>query len=79
VKTRRTVYDMARHALVRQGRALEPPISEPDLTSERLRLERAIRKVESEELEKNTSKRALIRLARHIEALLSDSELTANQ
>jgi hypothetical protein len=71
-KTRRVVYGMARDALVKQARAIEPAIREADLTKERLKLERAIRKVEAEELEGNESKRALIQLARHIEALLAD-------
>lgn len=71
-KTRRVVYEMARHALIKQARAIDPPVSEIKLTRERLQLERAIRKVEREELENNTSKKALIDLARHIEAVLSD-------
>lgn len=71
-KMRRVVYDMARHALIKQARAIEPPLREIDVTRERLQLERAIRKVESEELESNASKKALIGLARHIEAVLSD-------
>lgn len=71
-KTRQVVYEMARHSLVKQARALEPEIREIDLTKERLRLERAIRKVEREELEDNASKKALIRLARHIEAVSTD-------
>lgn len=72
VNTRRVIYGMARDSLVKQGRAMQPPIREADLTKERLKLERAIRKVEAEELEGNASKKALIRLARHIEALLPD-------
>jgi hypothetical protein len=75
VKTRRVVYGMARDALIKQARALEPAIRESDLTQERLKLERAIRKVEAEELESNPSRKALISLARHIEALLSDLAL----
>lgn len=71
-KTRRVVYEMARHALVKQARVIDPAISEIDLTKERLQLERAIRKIEREELESKVSKKALIRLARHIEAVLSD-------
>jgi hypothetical protein len=71
-KARRVVYEMARNALVKQARAMEPAIREADLTKERLKLERAIRQVEREELESNPSKKALIRLARHIEAFLSD-------
>ncbi len=71
-KARRTIYEMARAALVRQIRAIEPAIREADLTSERLKLEQAIRKIEREELESNESKKALIQLARHVEAVLLD-------
>lgn len=72
INTRRAVYGMARDALVKRGRAMQPPIREADLTKERLKLEKAIRKVEAEELESDASKKALIHLARHIEALLPD-------
>jgi hypothetical protein len=41
---------MARDALIK-ARAMESDIREADLTKERLKLERAIRKVEAEELE----------------------------
>jgi hypothetical protein len=71
-KARRRIYDMARHALVKQARAIEPEMGEVELTRERLELERAIRKVEAEELESNPAKRALICLARHIENVLAD-------
>lgn len=72
MKTRRVVYGMARDALIKQDRAIEPDIREADLTQERLKLERAIRKVEAEELESNPAKKALIRLGRRIEDELSD-------
>ena len=72
MRTRKVVYGMARDALIKQARALDPEIREADLTKERLNLERAIRKVEAEELEGNPAKKALIRLARHIEEVLSD-------
>jgi len=71
-KTRRLVYAMARDALIKQARAIEPEIREADLTKERLKLERAIRKVEVEELERSPTKKALIRLARRIEDELAD-------
>ncbi len=45
---RRAVYDRARTALVNQLRGLDPPLAEADITRERLALEDAIRKVESE-------------------------------
>ena len=72
VKARQVVYGAARDALVKQARAIQPALREADLTRERLKLERAIRKVEREELESSTAKKSLIRLARHIEALLAD-------
>jgi hypothetical protein len=73
-KTRRIVYGMARDALVKQARAIEPDIREAELTRERLKLERAIRKIEVEECESSPAKKALIRLARHIEDVLSDQQ-----
>jgi hypothetical protein len=72
VKARQLVYGTARDALVNQARAVQPALREADLTKERLKLERAIRKVETEELESSAPKKSLIRLARHIEALLAD-------
>lgn len=47
-EARRTLYERARAALVAQLRGVEPPLSESDITKERLALEEAIRKVESE-------------------------------
>lgn len=67
---RRQVYRIARDALVQQACAIEPAIRGTDLTKERLSLERAIRKVEAEELEGDASKKALIKLARHIEDII---------
>ncbi len=45
---RRQVYERARVALVRQLRGITPPLSEPEITRERLALEDAIRRVEAE-------------------------------
>jgi hypothetical protein len=47
-ETRRALYERARSALHAQLRGVEPALSEPDITRERLALEEAIRKVESE-------------------------------
>ncbi len=47
-EARRALYERARAALVAQLRAVEPALSESDITKERLALEEAIRKVESE-------------------------------
>lgn len=47
-EARRAIYDRARTALVNQLRGINPPLSEGDITRERLALEDAIRKVEAE-------------------------------
>lgn len=47
-ENRRTLYERARGALVTQLRNADPPLDESDITSERLALEEAIRRVESE-------------------------------
>ena len=47
-EARRALYERARTALVTQLRAVEPALSEPEITKERLALEDAIRKVEAE-------------------------------
>ncbi len=46
-EARRAVYERARAAIVRQLRAIDPPLSEEDISRERLQLEEAIRKVEA--------------------------------
>lgn len=45
---RRALYDRARQALIAQLRGVQPPLSESEITRERLTLEEAIRKVEQE-------------------------------
>jgi hypothetical protein len=45
---RRALYERARSALIAQLRGVQPPLSETDITRERLTLEEAIRKVEQE-------------------------------
>ena len=52
-EARRALYERARTALVTQLRAVEPPLSESDITRERLALEDAIRKVEAEAARKS--------------------------
>lgn len=47
-EARRALYDRARTALLAQLRGVEPALSEPDITRERLALEEAIRKVEAD-------------------------------
>lgn len=46
-EARRAVYERARGAIVRQLRAIDPPLSEEDIARERMQLEEAIRKVEA--------------------------------
>src|SRR6202020_723326 len=47
-EARRALYERARSALVTQLRSVEPPLSESEITRERLSLEEAIRKVEAD-------------------------------
>src|SRR5258708_17647806 len=47
-EARRALYDRARSALVAQLRGVTPALNESDITRERLSLEEAIRKVETE-------------------------------
>src|SRR5579862_8456394 len=47
-ESRRALYERARSALVTQLRSVEPPLSESEITRERLSLEEAIRKVEAD-------------------------------
>jgi hypothetical protein len=47
-ESRRSLYERARAALIAQLRSVEPPLSESEITRERLSLEEAVRKVESE-------------------------------
>jgi hypothetical protein len=47
-ESRRALYERARTALIQQLRSVQPPLSESEITRERLSLEEAVRKVESE-------------------------------
>jgi hypothetical protein len=47
-ENRRALYERARSALVAQLRGMDPPLDEADITRERLALEEAVRRVESE-------------------------------
>src|SRR5882724_1412364 len=47
-ESRRALYERARAALIAQLRGVEPPLSESEITRERLSLEEAVRRVESE-------------------------------
>jgi hypothetical protein len=54
-EARRALYERARAALVAQLRGVEPALSESEITKERLALEEAIRKVESDAARKALS------------------------
>src|ERR1700680_3993873 len=47
-ESRRALYERARAALIAQLRSVQPPLSESEITRERLSLEEAVRKVEFE-------------------------------
>src|ERR1700749_82770 len=47
-ESRRALYERARSALIAQLRSVDPPLSESEITRERLSPEEAVRKVESE-------------------------------
>lgn len=47
-EARRALYDRARNALLAQLRSADPPLTEPEITRERLALEEAVRKIEAE-------------------------------
>jgi hypothetical protein len=47
-ESRRALYGRERNALLNQLRNLDPPLSEQEITRERLALEEAVRKVEAE-------------------------------
>ncbi|MCK7472701.1 MAG: hypothetical protein MZV49_02230 [Rhodopseudomonas palustris] len=47
-EARRALYERARTALIAQLRSVQPPLSESEITRERLALEEAVRKVEAE-------------------------------
>jgi hypothetical protein len=47
-ESRRALYERARAALTAQLRSVQPPVSESEIVRERLQLEEAVRKVESE-------------------------------
>jgi hypothetical protein len=52
-EARRAIYDRARQALLNQLRAVNPPLADLDITRERLALEDAIRKVETQAAQVN--------------------------
>ncbi|GLK78238.1 hypothetical protein GCM10008171_34920 [Methylopila jiangsuensis] len=48
-ENRRAVYERARAAIIRQLRSIDPPLSEEDISRERMQLEDAIRRIEDEQ------------------------------
>src|SRR5580692_1677583 len=57
-ESRRALYERARAALITQLRGVQPPLSESEITRERLSLEEAVRKVESEAAQRAREARA---------------------
>jgi hypothetical protein len=57
-EARRALYERARTALVTQLRGVDPPLSESEITKERLALEDAIRKVEADARKARAEQRA---------------------
>ncbi|HEY7842420.1 MAG TPA: hypothetical protein VID30_01925 [Bradyrhizobium sp.] len=57
-ESRRALYERARAALISQLRSVQPPLSESEITRERLSLEEAVRKVESEAAQRARDARA---------------------
>ncbi|HEY0218316.1 MAG TPA: hypothetical protein VGC26_00910 [Afipia sp.] len=54
-ESRRALYERARSALIAQLRGVQPPLSEAEITRERLALEEAVRKVEAEAAQRSRS------------------------
>ncbi len=54
-ETRRALYERARTALIAQLRAVQPPLSEAEITRERLGLEDAVRRVEADAAKRGRS------------------------
>jgi hypothetical protein len=59
-ESRRALYERARAALITQLRSVQPPLSESEITRERLSLEEAVRKVESEAAQRARDARASV-------------------
>jgi hypothetical protein len=57
-ESRRALYERARTALIAQLRSVQPPLSESEITRERLSLEEAVRKVESEAAQRADASRS---------------------
>ena len=57
-ESRRALYERARAALIAQLRSVQPPLSESEITRERLSLEEAVRKVESEAAQRTRDARS---------------------
>src|SRR6202040_1704072 len=73
-ESRRALYERARAALVAQLRSVEPPLSESEVTRERLSLEEAVRKIETEIKLRGTETKATEGLSHHIEPEQTESD-----
>ncbi|MBY0380943.1 MAG: hypothetical protein K2W78_03350 [Xanthobacteraceae bacterium] len=58
-ESRRALYERARAALIAQLRGVQPPLTEAEITRERLALEEAVRKVEAEAAQRARSESTL--------------------
>ena len=70
-EARRALYERARTVLVAQLRGVQPPLSEEDITRERITLEDAIRKVEREQTQRPKLSTKPEATQARLEALLS--------
>jgi hypothetical protein len=68
-ESRRVLYERARAALISQLRSVQPPLSESELTRERLALERAIRQVEGERADVGVAHDSDVLFERHANGL----------
>ncbi len=75
-ESRRAIYDKARHALIVQLKAINPPLTPSEISRQRLELEEAIRKVERESASGGPpaarAEAASVAAARGIEAALGN-------
>ena len=74
-ESRRALYERARAALIAQLRSVQPALSESEITRERLSLEEAVRKVESEAAQRAREAARGTRLVRSFLIILGLSPL----
>ena len=78
-ESRRALYERARAALISQLRSVQPPLSESEITRERLSLEEAVRKVESEAAQRAREARSGGASSRAGDALRQDFGIFVNE